>query len=1113
MAQKNANFWARIAATTTAPLKPYLGQGQANTSRAHHVREHSRPLSQWGKPAPAPRHVVHYRGPLGPASFVPKKNQRPVSGEAKFHAFMSRSRGLPGQESVLPGLIPKEQRQRRARAVAAAAKRAQALAEANRQERQAIANYRPPEHHRSLLGQIVHAPIDYTLGGLFVKKTYEESVKAKQAQNRAAEMQAIANDPNLSPEQKRLQLAQLQAAGIEHLPGGFTGALSRIAAVGPRLLSQAGMAAINFPAGSFYLEEGLRKHPKQTLRELGQQALSGLQNPEAQPLSFLSTAAIPVTVGASGLARGSAAVGELGAGAGVRAAAAKFLSANREATAVPRVITNPLTGESGQGLYSRTAWVRRLQKEHDRLLGLNRDVGDVVMSAPTTSLRKMAQKAGVKDVKTMSRAELQDALSQGGGRFAQLHEMKLGELGQRAAELGFRPSKQGGFISKEDLRMFIRSAEAQTVKQGKLQKAAQPYIKSRLGVEQGQNVRVVHQPPTPEQAALRLNQIDEELARLEGKTGPIARRKREHLVTEQADLHALHEDVPMDEVMQHLAENPPPGTDKSLWTSGVDLVNRTVQTGQILLKPAYLPVNLAGQILLQLTQQGIKFPHRYYMVARAMREGGQELMRKIDETMGEGATRSMITGQKIFRGEGPVRKTGAKVAGATIEPVHAGLTKFYSKVMDVPFRRAAFMHEAARLGYRSTADLERLFKEAGPDLTIVSRRANRAMLDYARMGKAERDVIRRLYYFYPFTKATVHYGGHLVREHPIQAGAMAQTGLYGKQKNVGFFGSEIPSYMEGLIKMGERNIPGIGKVPLASNPAAASILGAPGQLLQMVTGGATGEPDLSSAAAPIVQGLAASLLSYDIGRRQQMRGRAGLGGFFTRPVTNFAHSFPAVRMATDVPQIINRPDKSKLLVPYGKQDFLGYSLLGPAAKRPYNLYVARSRYRAEQQRRQTDPAKRAQATMAYWREDLLREVNLLRHKSGLTPLHEIPKEFDPYIKQEIAFRTALGREQKHVGHKLTMGERAIAALKYAAERSGRAKKNSDGSWSYPPDLQKFFAKLADPQYKDAAAALYNGYSGFPGGLKKQVFFPNGRLIPALTTALKKNGARITLSGS
>jgi polysaccharide biosynthesis transport protein len=88
------------------------------------------------------------------------------------------------------------------------------------------------------------------------------------------------------------------------------------------------------------------------------------------------------------------------------------------------------------------------------------------------------------------------------GRIYGLNEMSIGELGQRAAELGFQPGKGAGFVSKEDLRMWIRAHEKKPAAPTRFQPATQPYIKRRLGVERAQNGRVREQPLTPEQTAI-----------------------------------------------------------------------------------------------------------------------------------------------------------------------------------------------------------------------------------------------------------------------------------------------------------------------------------------------------------------------------------------------------------------------------------------------------------------------------------------------------------------------------------------------------------------------------------------------------------------------------------
>src|SRR5262249_252191 len=109
-------------------------------------------------------------------------------------------------------------------------------------------------------------------------------------------------------------------------------------------------------------------------------------------------------------------------------------------------------------------------------------------------------------------------------------------------------------------------------------------------------------------------------------------------------------------------------------------------------------------------------------------------------------------------------------------------------------------------------------------LIEAAQRAKHAIIDYEDLGPREREVVRRLIFFYPWVKGSTKYAGHFLLEHPIQSAALGHLGEYGKQ-HTGL--GPTPSYLEGSFADGHNKV---------VNPAAAAIFQTPAQVGQITSG-------------------------------------------------------------------------------------------------------------------------------------------------------------------------------------------------------------------------------------------------------------------------------------
>src|SRR5205085_2580233 len=102
-----------------------------------------------------------------------------------------------------------------------------------------------------------------------------------------------------------------------------------------------------------------------------------------------------------------------------------------------------------------------------------------------------------------------------------------------------------------------------------------------------------------------------------------------------------------------------------------------------------------GNAFLTLTQQGWLAPREIGRAVTLARKLGPEDTRLVDMLMGEGVTTSL----KAMGERGPI--SSAVTAAA------AG----YGKIVDLPFRRASFLYEARRAGYKNAAQIKRLLHD------------------------------------------------------------------------------------------------------------------------------------------------------------------------------------------------------------------------------------------------------------------------------------------------------------------------------------------------------------------------------------------------------------------
>lgn len=215
------------------------------------------------------------------------------------------------------------------------------------------------------------------------------------------------------------------------------------------------------------------------------------------------------------------------------------------------------------------------------------------------------------------------------------------------------------------------------------------------------------------------------------------------------------------------------------------------RAGIIYLRPAYLPNNWASNGLFNFVQMGLFAPVELGKTMVLSRRLPTKHMRAIDTSMGQGATQAILG-------------TGTGYAKAISGP----LTEAMTSVADRPFRRAAFLHEARRAGYRKLDDVKALLDEATTNdtkLREVSRLAANAQEEIVRfstrLSEVEQTYLRNLLFIYSWTEGASRYGARFPLAHPVQFAASAQLGKIGEEHVAETLG-DISDFLRGWVPVG-----------------------------------------------------------------------------------------------------------------------------------------------------------------------------------------------------------------------------------------------------------------------------------------------------------------------
>jgi hypothetical protein len=367
-----------------------------------------------------------------------------------------------------------------------------------------------------------------------------------------------------------------------------------------------------------------------------------------------------------------------------------------------------------------------------------------------------------------------------------------------------------------------------------------------------------------------------------------------------------------------------------------DSLNSAVKGVVIYLRPAYMPVNLLGNLAMNVLQQGYMLPRELYRAAWLHKDLLPEDRLALDHLMGSGTAQA-----------------GKLNSGNAM----GHLADWMGVVVDRIPRRASFLFEARKLGYRDNTAIRDLLQhgaagDAGAlhDLEYIRTKAADAIVDYERLSPTEKQVIARVVFVYPWLKGASRYGVRYTAEHTVVTMALALAADHAhEQANLEL--GKRPYYTQFDIPLNTASlglsIPGVGGVgadqligqheirrrglPYVINPGQAITQQTPAEILAgaigMVSGNTGALGSLANDINPLLGDAASTLIGYDPNRHKEIPKSFGsLGKLLWGNVG-----------AWQVAQRINSADPySNKLYPRTKTEQIEAAVLSGLAPTPYN---------------------------------------------------------------------------------------------------------------------------------------------------------------------------------
>lgn len=350
-----------------------------------------------------------------------------------------------------------------------------------------------------------------------------------------------------------------------------------------------------------------------------------------------------------------------------------------------------------------------------------------------------------------------------------------------------------------------------------------------------------------------------------------------------------------------------------------DLVNDYVKAAILFGNPAYSPVQLVQNVALNVIHQGVFLPRNWAQAARLLAKLAPENKQVILDATQAGHA-SVLQARKL-----PINKA-AKVA---------------MFIADRYPRLAAFAHEAAKAGYKTSAEIDALITAARKgtpgameQFDLIIRRGVDAVGDFERLGPVEKNTLARWLFVYPWLKAATRLTYRMPLDHPWQSIAIGAAGYELKERSDRMLGDR-PHYAEW-------EIPIPGQTDEHGNPYTFNISRlfpweTPASIVRAGISAATGLEPQGPQALDLLQPTIQAGISAITGRDDFSRDVGkGLPAFAREtwealPPARFHHAFTT-----------SEEEKREKMFPRDTQDELIRLGAGSLAPKPYNIEKAQA---------------------------------------------------------------------------------------------------------------------------------------------------------------------------
>ena len=334
---------------------------------------------------------------------------------------------------------------------------------------------------------------------------------------------------------------------------------------------------------------------------------------------------------------------------------------------------------------------------------------------------------------------------------------------------------------------------------------------------------------------------------LDNQDLPIGRSKSEAVkaaLSQAAEdfVTTYHKDVGA--IKGQAAEQPEfiaPGTAAALKAVGISIreASDLIRAGAVFLRPAYIPNNWAGNAFLNTIHQGVFAPLELGKSLVMDKHIGTRYTRGIDQAMGFNAAQ-LVSGRR-----------GAGYIASAVDPV----AHLMGSIADQPFRRAAWLHEARRAGYKTLADVKALWDKADAEkeaflnrggvgkgledgswdqrttpalaeIAKISRSAQEEIIKFGKYNDIESGLLRNLIFVYSWMRGAGRYFARFPMVHPMQAAVSTSVAAIGQNWLNQTMGG-VPAFMIGAIPVGKDS----NGNTMVINPFTVNPLGSGAQML------------------------------------------------------------------------------------------------------------------------------------------------------------------------------------------------------------------------------------------------------------------------------------------